>query len=167
MFHEWYFYAFYEIKCRLSVGKCVKCSKIGARLVNWDTRRPCFSFHGSACMTWSLGSSRRSRSPDMGNGKPPYMLRVLRPALLKPQEVVSQALTLSRGARFITWRLRRPSLGECWRSPRHFWECCAFLGYSPVPVPTLKRPCVALVRLMWRTSIPAFKDSYSSINLVR
>ena len=33
-----------------------------------------------------------------------------------------QVLTLFGGVRFTAWRLRRPSLGECRRGPRHFWS---------------------------------------------
>ena len=76
----------------------------------------------------------------------------LRPALLEPQEAVPQALTLSRGAMLITWRLRHPSLGECRRGLRHFWECQGYLGYSPAPGHTLKRPCATLVLLVGRTT---------------
>ena len=50
-----------------------------------------------------------------------------------------QALTLLGGARFIVWRLRRPSFGECRRGLRHFWECWACLGYVLVLGPTLKK----------------------------
>ena len=50
-----------------------------------------------------LGSSRRSRPPDMGNGNPAFMSHVQRPALLESQGVVPQALTLSGEAKFITW----------------------------------------------------------------
>ena len=59
-----------------------------------------------------------------------------------------QALTLLLGARFITWRQRRPFLRGCRRSPKHFGECRAYLGYSPAPGPTLKKPCATLTRLM-------------------
>ena len=47
-----------------------------------------------------------------------------------------QALTLFGGARFIAWRLRRPSLGECRRGPRHFWSGRACLGHGLAPGPT-------------------------------
>ena len=59
-------------------------------------------------------------------------------SILEPQETVSQALTLLGVARFIAWRLKRPFLGECRRSSRHFWSRQACLGYSPTPRPTQK-----------------------------
>ena len=52
-----------------------------------------------------------------------------------------QALTFFGGARFIAWRLRRLFLGECRLGPRHFWNCCAFLGYGPAPDPPKKALC--------------------------
>ena len=49
-----------------------------------------------------------------------------------------QALTLSGGVMFISWNLRRPSLGECRRGPRHFWECQTRVGSGPAPGSTWK-----------------------------
>ena len=57
-----------------------------------------------------------------------------------------QALTLFGGVRLIAWRLRHPSLWECRRGPRHFWECQACLGSGLALGPTLKRPCAILIR---------------------
>ena len=42
-----------------------------------------------------------------------------------------QALTLSGGTAFITWRLKHPLLGECRRDSRHFWNHRACVGYGP------------------------------------
>ena len=50
-----------------------------------------------------------------------------------------QDSTLFGGARSIAWCLRRPSLGECRRGLRDFWECRAHLGYGPASGPTLKK----------------------------
>ena len=61
-----------------------------------------------------------------------------------------QVLTLFGGIGFITWHLRRPSLGKCRRGPRHFWKCWTRVRYGPVPGPTLKRPCAILVQLVGR-----------------
>ena len=58
------------------------------RLVNRVTRRPCFSLHGSVCVVWSLDTSRRSKSPDVGNGRPPSMSCALRPAFLETHGAV-------------------------------------------------------------------------------
>ena len=43
-----------------------------------------------------------------------------------------QALIFSGGARYITWRMRRPFLEECRRGSRHFWNHRARVGYGPV-----------------------------------
>ena len=72
-----------------------------------------------------------------------------------PQGTVTQALTLFGEVRSINWCLRRSILGECRRSPRHFGECWARLGYGPAPGPTLKkRPRDTLLRLVGRRLIP-------------
>ena len=63
---------------------------------------------------------------------------------------VPQTLTLFGGVRFIAWLMRFPSLGECRRGPRHFWDCRTRLGYGPSTGPTKKRPCATLVRLVGR-----------------
>ena len=47
-----------------------------------------------------------------------------------------QTLTHLGGAKYIAWRLRRPFLGKCRRSPRYSCAHQAFLGYSPVSRPT-------------------------------
>ena len=41
-------------------------------------------------------------------------------------------LTLSGGASVIAWCMRCPSLGECRRGSRPFWNCRASVGYGPV-----------------------------------
>ena len=108
----------------------------GSSLANQVTRRLCFSIRGSVRVAWSLGLICRSRPPHMSNGKLPFMSPALRPAHPEPQGTVPQVLTLSGGARFIAWLLRRPFLRGCWRGPRHLWECLACLGYGPAPGPT-------------------------------
>ena len=59
--------------------------------------------HGSGRVC--LGRSR-SKPSDMDSGKPVFMLRALRPALLELQETVPQVLTLSGGAGFIAREFR-------------------------------------------------------------
>ena len=49
-----------------------------------------------------------------------------------------QALTLLRGARFITWCLRSLFLEESQQGPRHFCSHQTCLGNSPAPGPTKK-----------------------------
>ena len=46
----------------------------------------------------------------MGTGKPASMSRMLRLAILEPQELQPKALTFSEGAWFIAWPLRRSFL---------------------------------------------------------
>ena len=52
-----------------------------------------------------------------------------------------QALTLSRGARYIVWCLRRSYLGKCRRGQSHFWGCWSCLGYGPAPGQLKKALC--------------------------
>ena len=77
---------------------------------------------------WFIGQSR----PDMAAGEsqhPCYAANT--DILLEPQQAVIQTLTLSGGARFVTWRLRRTFLGECQRGSRYFGEIRACRGYGP------------------------------------
>ena len=61
-----------------------------------------------------------------------------------------QALTLLRGARFITWCLRRPFLGECRRGPRFLGNAGRVCATALRPDPSKKRPCATLVRMVGR-----------------
>ena len=72
--------------------------------------------------------------------------------ILEPLGAVPQALTLLGGGRFISWRLRRLSLDECQRGPRHIWSRRACLSYGYAPRPTLKRPFAILSRLVGRVT---------------
>ena len=65
--------------------------------------------------------------------------------IFEPQGVVTQALTLLGGARFIAGRLKCLFLCECWRDLRHFWSSQACLCYGLAPRAHLKRPCATLV----------------------
>ena len=85
--------------------------------------------------------------------------------ILKPQGAVPspQALILLGGVKFIAWRLRHSSLGEYQQGPRDFWSRQACLGYSPVPGPTLERPCAILARLVgYMTKSPVILSCYLS-----
>ena len=57
-----------------------------------------------------------------------WMCHVSGLTYFEPQGAVAQALTRLHGAWFIALC---PFLGECRRGPWHFWECRAYLGYSP------------------------------------
>ena len=61
--------------------------------------------------------------------------------ILEPQKAVPQVLTLLGGARFIAWRLKRPFLRDCRRSPRYIWSLRACIGYGPSPRPTKNALC--------------------------
>ena len=74
------------------------------------------------------------------------------PALSSLRRPSTQAQTLFGGARFITWRLRRPFCGECRQGPRHFWSRRTSLSYGPTPGTTWKRPYATIVRLVGRTT---------------
>ena len=50
-----------------------------------------------------------------------------------------QALTLLRGARFISWCLQCLFLGECRRDPKPFWSHRACLAYGPALGPAYKK----------------------------
>ena len=52
-----------------------------------------------------------------------------------------QALTFFGGVSFTAWSLKRSSLGEYRRSPRHFWSRPTRVGSGPSPGPTLKASC--------------------------
>ena len=81
-----------------------------------------------------LGSGgSRLRPSDVDSGKPGFTSRTLRSAFLEPQGAVPQALSLSRGARFLAF------LGEGRRGSRHFWNHRACVGYGPVPDSHIKR----------------------------
>ena len=69
--------------------------------------RPCSSVHGSGrvCPGSSVSWSRRALI-----------------SILEPQRAVPWGSNPPWRARFITWHLRRPFLGECRRGPRHFWS---------------------------------------------
>ena len=54
-------------------------------------------------------------------------------AILESQGAITQALSLSGGARFITWRPRLLILEEYRRVSRHFWNPQACVGNSPAP----------------------------------
>ena len=95
----------------------------------------CWSIHGSGRMCPGSAGSQL-RPSDMNSSRQTFMLGVLRPASLNLRGLSPQALTLLRGARFITWYLRRPFLEECWQGPRHFWSHQKYLGYGPAPRPT-------------------------------
>ena len=66
-------------------------------------------------------------------------------SILEPQGAIPPGLILLGGLWFITWCLRRPSLGEYWRGLRHFWSRKACMDYGPALGPTLKRPCAIFV----------------------
>ena len=44
------------------------------------------------------------------------------PASSSLREPSPRVFTLFEGVRFIAWRLRRHTLGECWQGPWHFWS---------------------------------------------
>ena len=82
----------------------------------------------------SGSSSSQSRPSDMDSRNPAFMSRALRLTLLElHRELSSQALTLSREARFIVWHLSCPFLGECQWDSRHFWNCWACVSYGSAP----------------------------------
>ena len=99
-------------------------------LADWLRHTSASRVHRYTDQVWGGSQLRPS---EMDFEKLAFMQCMLRPPLLKPQWVIL------RGARFITWHLKGPFLEKCWQGPRHFWECQACLGYSHVPVPTLKK----------------------------
>ena len=100
------------ISVRESLNKSLSENKWKA----WSTPASCrgfFSWLSDVRVGWLDSSSLRGPSP--------------------------QALTLMGGARFNAWCLKRPSLRECRRGLRCFWECPTRLGPGPTPGPTLKK----------------------------
>ena len=86
----------------------------------------------------------------LGMGAGEAIIHVTRPRLTFQERRVSSihVLTLLERARFIALRLKC-LFWRKWRpDPWHFGECGAWLGNSPAPGPTLKRPCTTLKRLM-------------------
>ena len=83
---------------------------------------------GSDCVLGGLGRdclTQLARSP----ASPSYGLKLTHSS--NPRRPFSEALILSRWARFIAWRLRRPFFGKCRLGPRHFCVRQACLGYGP------------------------------------
>ena len=76
-----------------------------------------------------VGRSCRKQKP----GRP--RIHVLRPRLTDLEPLRA----LLGGARFIAWRLRCPSSGDCRRGQRHFSVCRSCLGNGSAPEPTLKK----------------------------
>ena len=85
--------------------------------------------HGSGCVCFGLvavgwgGLMQVPRRPSIHV----LQLRLTSLSLRRPSP---QNLTLTGGARIITWHLWRIFLGECWQSSRHFWNLPAYVGYG-------------------------------------
>ena len=69
------------------------------------------------------------------------------------KEPSSQALNLLERTSFISWNLRCPFLGECWRGLGNFWSCWVCLSYGPASEPSLKKCCAKLFQLVECTSL--------------
>ena len=98
------------------------------RSLGWDALQQAM-FTG----TWiRSGVFRLGSSQLQVPGKPSMHISWLRLVSLSLRWAFLQALNLSGGVRFITWHLRCPFLGECWWSPRHFWNhwACRLQSYA-------------------------------------